>query len=1393
MALTRITKGVIKPNENYDTHNINSTGIVTAVGADFSGNVSIGGVLTYEDVTSIDSVGIITARDGIDCNGDLDVDGHTNLDNVSVAGVTTFAGAITAPDIITAGALLHEGDTNTLVHFSANDTIQLKTGGSSRLLINNSGLNLENGYFNTNGNRIILGDSTGATDDRIVFGNSNDCFIYHDSTNTFIENNTGTLKILGNIIQLGEGDDNVGIGTDDPQVKLHLNMSSGGLPKIRLQHVSAGNDTFEITGGIAGVSNGGFGIYDVDESAYRFVINSAGNVGIGSETPQEQLDVAGNINATGTLGSDNITITSTTPTINFVDTNTNPDFRIVRSANGLFIQDTTNGNADRFQIKNDGTVVIAGNLDCESGIDVTGKLRIDISSTGGVGSGTAEGIFLRNTNETDNNAVTIFGGADDYNSAASAINFINIDHSENYGAISFDTRGAGGYVERVRIDNSGNMQVSTGQFTVGTTATTGLQFINDGTFGTLHSADLTFRTASTPRMTLDTSGNVGINSTSPQAQFVLSRSLSVNHGIEMGYSSGNSQHFIQAYNRGTSAFTKLIVNNSLTVDSDGKVGIGTDDPAAKLEVRAQGNTQGGIFITDSTFSQAAPYLRVLGKRSDGNTHQNFSGRVLLASLRTNAKVGSGKKVGTIMFGGNHTDASESNILYAASIAGVAGDSFDSATDMPTDLVFYTGSTGRTPEVSNVSSGEERLRITSAGEVKINFAAAGQTVLSCEGLYDGGSNTSVDIATFARQGNAVKTAIRYNDPTTSMRFGTTTAHDFGLMTHGTERLHVSSVGKVGIGTDNPVAKVEIAAVTTNVQGYSDGQVQIVANNPIAFVSQSNLNPALNRWGFKLASQNDGDFSIYDYRHSSNRLLINSSGKVGIGTNDPQTQLDVRGSSSASITIGLNNGTKYGNFSCDNSATYLYGYNGNDIIFSTHTANSFNRKATLTNYGRLAVGPEDTPTTQLYVGISSNTQWSASKNVSNTTNLDFLALDLINTNNDTNSEVGLMMEAGSSSAAQMTISTKKVSANYAELVIRTRDGGSASKEIFKLTGNGTRYVRGGATIDITGGSESASITPSNGDYIDFARVNYAHGAMGEIFIKWTSVQAPGCCHHGATHIRIGSNHLTYFYGWNDWIDIVSSQAHNDAWFSHWRLRRVVVSGTSFLYLQGKWNGSTVNSGSFQVTIGKTAYHSNGSGTVEALTPVIDNNENGDTSGSKTYGQIQAQVQGKREADSPATTGDRITKSHSGRFHAYMGLDTQGEISAYNQPRMSANKNAGQTYTTTPNIVTYGNEHFDNGNDYNDSTHKFTCPMDGVYYVSYSANISASSNWGYLECRVNGSAAFTHARIMHYDFPRLTFHGSNYCNCAQGDEIAIYAWTNSGTLSGDNFGLFQVYMLS
>ena len=42
---------------------------LTGTTATFSGNLGVGGVLTYEDVKNVDSIGVITARDGIRCTG----------------------------------------------------------------------------------------------------------------------------------------------------------------------------------------------------------------------------------------------------------------------------------------------------------------------------------------------------------------------------------------------------------------------------------------------------------------------------------------------------------------------------------------------------------------------------------------------------------------------------------------------------------------------------------------------------------------------------------------------------------------------------------------------------------------------------------------------------------------------------------------------------------------------------------------------------------------------------------------------------------------------------------------------------------------------------------------------------------------------------------------------------------------------------------------------------------------------------------------------------------------------------------------------------------------------------------------------------------------------------
>jgi len=112
-----------------------------------------------------------------------------------------------------------------------------------------------------------------------------------------------------------------------------------------------------------------------------------------------------------------------------------------------------------------------GNLTYDGSIlDCTGKLRVDISTTGTAGSGSAEGIFLRNTNETDNNAVTIFAGADDYANAASAINFVNVDHSANAGNIAFDTRnGSNSYATRLTITSDGHIDIpDNGKIRLGT-------------------------------------------------------------------------------------------------------------------------------------------------------------------------------------------------------------------------------------------------------------------------------------------------------------------------------------------------------------------------------------------------------------------------------------------------------------------------------------------------------------------------------------------------------------------------------------------------------------------------------------------------------------------------------------------------------------------------------------------------------------------------------------------------------------------------------------------------------------------------------------------------------------------------------------------------------------
>ena len=72
------------------------SGILTATGdASFSGNVSVAGTLTYEDVTNIDAVGLVTARNGIVVGSGITLSKDGDIFATGVTTSTTFVGALT--------------------------------------------------------------------------------------------------------------------------------------------------------------------------------------------------------------------------------------------------------------------------------------------------------------------------------------------------------------------------------------------------------------------------------------------------------------------------------------------------------------------------------------------------------------------------------------------------------------------------------------------------------------------------------------------------------------------------------------------------------------------------------------------------------------------------------------------------------------------------------------------------------------------------------------------------------------------------------------------------------------------------------------------------------------------------------------------------------------------------------------------------------------------------------------------------------------------------------------------------------------------------------------------------------------------------------------------------
>ena len=245
MAFTKITAAGIGSTE---TVTLDGVAVINneSIGGNLTvtGNATIGGVLTYEDVTNVDSVGVITARAGVlvgsgitlSKDGDIFATGVTTstsftgtLNTAAQPNVTslgTLTGLTVSGDVNISDKIFHTGDSDTAIRFPANDIITTETGGTERLKVEQAG------NVNIPQNLKVAGVVTATS-----FSGSGANLTNIDS-GMFIKTSAGIHTV---------GDQsNVGIGTTNPASGLDLSLKTDGiaLPEGTTSQRPSGSEKF---------------------------------------------------------------------------------------------------------------------------------------------------------------------------------------------------------------------------------------------------------------------------------------------------------------------------------------------------------------------------------------------------------------------------------------------------------------------------------------------------------------------------------------------------------------------------------------------------------------------------------------------------------------------------------------------------------------------------------------------------------------------------------------------------------------------------------------------------------------------------------------------------------------------------------------------------------------------------------------------------------------------------------------------------------------------------------------------------------------------------------------------------------------------------------------------
>jgi hypothetical protein len=239
---------------------------------------------------------------------------------------------------------------------------------------------------------------------------------------------------------------------------------------------------------------------------------------------------------------------------------------------------------------------------------------------------------------------------------------------------------------------------------------------------------------------------------------------------------------------------------------------------------------------------------------------------------------------------------------------------------------------------------------------------------------------------------------------------------GVMNIGSGQLYKDASGNVGIGTSSPAGKLEVSSANNIV--YSTGTAGFGAfyargsgtSNSYLFMG----NATSGEQG-RITTENGGAIAFANTASATERMRIDSSGNVGIGTSAPGVKLDVSGQ-----RIRINNASDPGIELWNGSVAkgYVFYDTTNDLVTMRHA--STGTGASINSSGNLLVGTTTINTARL--NVTAATEIGAFQNTSGTGNVRFL--------NSGGSTIGYIQWSGASTS-YVTSSDYRLKENVAPI--------------------------------------------------------------------------------------------------------------------------------------------------------------------------------------------------------------------------------------------------------------------------------------------------------------------------------------------------------------------------